>query len=92
MPRPQLRKKVISIRLSDEEFEQLQDLCTVRGIENISDLARTALKHLLTHERTNGKAAMEYRVNEMHYRVSVLDREVARISTMMGLARIEEAQ
>lgn len=94
MPRMNRRTKVISIRLSDEEFEQLQSLCTARGADSISELARNAMKLLLLQEKAteNGHAAIEVRVNEMHTRMTALDREVTRLSSIIGLPRVEELQ
>src|SRR5260370_15225237 len=54
MPRLQRRSKVISIRLSREEYDQFQDLCIARGSDTISELARTAMK--LLAQTGNGNA------------------------------------
>jgi hypothetical protein len=89
MPRLIRRTKVISIRLSHEEYDQFQELCAVRGSDTISALARTAMKLLALNENGNGKAAIESRVNAMDARVSQLDREVAHLSELMGIARLE---
>jgi len=51
MPRLNRRTRVISIRLSDEEYEQLRDLCLSKGVDTISDLARSAMKHLIAREK-----------------------------------------
>jgi len=92
MPRIYRRTKVISIRLSNEEYEQFQNLCVARGTDTISELTRTALKLLVVNEKSNGKAAMESRVEGMDARVCQLDREVARLANLMGVARLEEGE
>jgi len=91
MPRLTRRNKVISIRLSNEEFDQLQNLCVAKGGNSISELARNGMKLLLSQEVQSGPAAMESRVNYMQDRVSTLDREVARLSNVLGLAKAKEA-
>ena len=90
MPRLNRRNKVISIRLSMEEYDQLQNLCVSKGADSLSELARAAMKLLLLQEKENGHAAIETRVKEMHSRVETLDREVARLATLIGLTRAEE--
>jgi len=92
MPRLNRRTKVISIRLSEEEYCHLQDLCVRKGADSISELARAAMKLLVSQEKESesDKSEIESRVNEMHSRVSILDREVARLSSLMGIARLEE--
>lgn len=92
MPRLNRRSKVISIRLSNEEYDQLQTLCASKGVDSISGLARTAMKVFMLQEHKNGKVAIESRVDEMHVRMSVLDREVARLTSLIGVARCEDEQ
>ena len=91
MPRLTRRDKVISIRLSNEEYDQLQSLCVAKGGNSISELARNGMKLLLSQEIHSGAAAMESRVNHMQDRVTTLDREVARLSNVLGLAKAKEA-
>jgi len=82
------RTKVVSIRLSNEEYGQLQSLCVARGTDSISELARAALKTLANLEMSNGKAAIESRVEIMDTRMLQLDREVARLSGLLGIDRL----
>jgi hypothetical protein len=82
------RRRVISVRLSNEEYDQLQDLCLARGADSISELARTGMKLLMLNQKSNGHAAVEDRVNAIYARVSLLDREIARLSNMIGLERL----
>jgi hypothetical protein len=89
MPRIFRRTKVVSIRLSNEEYGQLQSLCVARGADSISELARAALKMLATIEKSNGKAAIESRVEIMYTRMTQLDREVTRLSGLLRVSRLE---
>jgi hypothetical protein len=89
MPRIFRRTKVVSIRLSNEEYDQFVSLCVARGTDSISELARSALKMLANIERTDGKAAIESRVEVMDMRVTQLDREVARLSSLLGVGRLK---
>jgi hypothetical protein len=45
---PDRRKKMISLRLSEEEFELLKASYHTYGARNVSDLARQALHHMMT--------------------------------------------
>lgn len=83
------RIRVISVRLSNEEYDQLQNLCVARGADSISELARTGMKLLLLHEKSNGHDAVEMRVKALDVRVSHLDREVARLSHIVGIERVK---
>lgn len=94
MPRIFRRAKVVSIRLSSEEYGQLQNLCVARGTDSISELTRGALKMLANleksnGEKSNGQAGIESRVETMDTRMRRLDREVARLSGLLGVGRLE---
>jgi hypothetical protein len=89
MPRIFRRTKVVSIRLSNEEYDQVQSLCVARGTDSISELARAALRMLANIEKSNGKVAIESRVEVMDTRMTQLDREVARLSSHLGVDRLE---
>jgi hypothetical protein len=45
---PDRRKKMISLRLSEEEFELLKTRYHTYGARNVSDLARQALQRIMT--------------------------------------------
>ena len=89
MPRIFRRTKVVSIRLSNEEYNQFVSLCVARGTDSISELARAALKMLANIEKSNGKPAIESRVEIMDTRITLLDREVGRLSSLLGVSRLE---
>jgi len=42
------RTKLVSFRLSDEEYERLQGACVAEGARSISDFARAALQRTVT--------------------------------------------
>lgn len=86
MPRLHRRSRVVSIRLSDEEYDQLRSLCANQGADSISELARAALKLLVVEHQSRGPA-METRVNEIDVRIDLLNREVARLSSKIGLSQ-----
>jgi hypothetical protein len=88
MPRIIRRNRVISIRLSNEEYDEVHSLCAHRGTDSISELARTALKLLAMNEEKSGKVGIESHVETIHARISVLDREVARLSNLLGVDRL----
>ena len=91
MPRLNRRSKVVSIRLSAEEYDQLRSLCVTTGVGSFSELARAAMKKLLAQQEAGSPDnAVEARVSQMDVRVSALANEIARVSNMIGLARPEE--
>lgn len=75
---PDRRKKMISLRLSEEEFELLKARYHTYGARNVSDLARQALHHMMTgspvpHDDFAAKLAeLDGRVHTLESRVSLL--------------------
>lgn len=41
------RSRMISFRLTDEEYERFRRLCVTRGLRNVSELVRSAVNQLL---------------------------------------------
>lgn len=41
------RNRMVSIRLSDEEFRKLHEVCATLGARSISDLARDAMHRMM---------------------------------------------
>ena len=92
MPRLNRRTKVVSIRLSGTEYDELLNFCVAKGADSISELARRAMKLLVHQENGHGAAPIESRVDEIHVRMTAMDREIARLSSLMGVTRMDADQ
>ena len=78
-----LRKsKMISFRLSPEEYRTLQDACEKQGVRSISDLARTAMQRLVT---SNGHAQvpLSEEVRDLQDRMAEIAVKVERLSQIV---------
>jgi hypothetical protein len=78
MPMIKRRTKIVSIRLLDEEYNQLKRLCETRGARSVSDLARDAMFGLMSPA-----TSIEGKVQELDIRLVALREEVARLSRMV---------
>lgn len=65
------RSKMVSIRLSDDEFRRLREVCEATGARSISDLAREAM-HRLVDMPHNGRAPMETRLEQLDQKLTSL--------------------
>ena len=92
MARTNRRTRIISIRVSPEEYDDLMTLCLRDGVGSISNLARKGMKLLVRQESGSGKAGVDPRFEEIDEKMSALDREIAHLSTMLGLARLQGEQ
>ena len=41
------RTRMVSFRLTTEEYERFRQLCLARGLRNVSELVRAAVNHML---------------------------------------------
>jgi len=78
------RARILSIRVSDEEYTGLKRLCSASGARSVSDLAREAMRVLLngaTREDTLGT-----RMDEVYSQVRSINRKVEELSARLSMA------
>jgi Arc/MetJ-type ribon-helix-helix transcriptional regulator len=69
---------MLSVRLSEDEYDQLKTLCAVRDARSVSEVARKAMQALLQ----DGTAMpLDPYLRELHSRVGALDGHVARLDS-----------
>ena len=78
------KTRIVSVRLSDEEFVRLKQACELHGARSLSDLAREAMQRLVESADGNG-SHVEGRLRQFDERLSQLQDEVGRLS-----GRVEE--
>jgi hypothetical protein len=80
---PLVRKnRIISLRLSEREFEALKTLYHAHGARSISDFVRSTMNRVISQTpRDNG--SLELKVQEMDGKLSLLDGEVARLTQLL---------
>ncbi len=66
------RTRMISFRLSDEEYNEIRHLCFTRGIASVSEMARAALAWMLQQSQTNSYDCLEARVAQIEERLNAL--------------------
>jgi hypothetical protein len=78
MSDPERRRKMISLRLSEMEYEVLKTHYRIYGARNISELARLALQRIITESAgppddvAAALAGLDARVHTLESRVSLL--------------------
>lgn len=72
MPDSDNKKKMISLRLSETEFEALKTQYRTYGARNVSDLARLALRQIMKGSEFL-QDNLSTRVEELSVRVSALE-------------------
>ncbi|MGQ9633394.1 MAG: ribbon-helix-helix protein, CopG family [Bryobacteraceae bacterium] len=77
MPVFKVRNRMLNVRLSDDEYEELTRLAVAKGAHSTSDLARQALAEFVAREsQANGSS-------EVSSRIAQLEAEVRRLSRIL---------
>jgi Arc/MetJ-type ribon-helix-helix transcriptional regulator len=72
------RSRMVSFRLSEEEYADLRSLCETGGARSVSDLARDAVHRLIQPDSHVEVAAA---LRALEGRVDTLDLQVQRLTT-----------
>ena len=75
------RSKMISFRLSPEEYQTLQTACTEQRVRSISDLARMAMQRVISPR--NEADPLSGEVRDLRDRVRLLAFELDRLSKVV---------
>jgi len=77
------RKRIVSLRLSDDEYQRLVELCPVHGAHSISDMARTAVCSFLVRA-DEPKVRITPTVAKLQAKVGEIEDEVRRLSSIVS--------
>lgn len=86
MTEPKRKSKMISIRLSPEEYESLRALFPALGVRSVSEFARGAMQRFL-QSPSNGENSthdLDSRVRVLDNKLNRLESEVSQLSRMIG--------
>ncbi len=72
------RTRMISVRVSEEEYSAFRRLCLVAGARSVSDLTRDAMRMLLNG--ANREDVLGIHVNEFRTQMRSLDRKIEQLA------------
>lgn len=75
------RSRMVSFRLSEEEYEGLKHICVTAGARSLSDIARDAVHRLLGGGFS--KNNLEVEMQTLNSRMDALDSEVRRLARLL---------
>jgi hypothetical protein len=82
MQKSERKVKIISLRLSDEEYESLKAQYTAHGAKSLSDFARTAMQRLIAASGDEPHS-IEMKVRQMDGLLASLGGEVTRLTQLV---------
>jgi len=90
----QSRNRMVSFRLTAEEYDRFRELCFAHGVRSVSEMARTAINLLLGQPVRAGEA-LESRVAEMEGRIHMLAlqlKQLNQVAAVTPMKATEEAR
>lgn len=81
------RSRMISVRLSEDEYDSLRLLCTATGARSVSDLTRGAMQSLLDSP-SKGNVLSSY-MDGLRTQISTLDRKIEELSERITQSKPE---
>lgn len=73
------RTKMVSIRLLDDEYRKLKELCEAKGARSVSDLARDAMFRMLTPPVDAAPSDLEDQLRRLDQKIARLGEQVEQI-------------
>jgi hypothetical protein len=77
------KTKMVSFRLSGEEYRLLQGACERSGARSVSELARSAMQRIILDTGSVGTDSTEANLRELQIKLNVLSAEVDRLSRLI---------
>jgi hypothetical protein len=81
------RSRMISVRLSEEEYSALKHLCSMTGARSVSDLTREAMRAVLTG--ANRKDPIANDLDEFRAEMKNLEKKVEQLESTITTIRAE---
>ena len=78
------RTRVVSFRLSDDEYESLRQVSLAEGARSVSDYARVALCRLMGAARESDGDGIEAKVFQLDEQMQALQDELRRLQAVVG--------
>ncbi len=77
------KSRMVSFRISDQDYQALIDSCLANSARSVSEVARTAVHEFLLNGRGHPGGNMDTKLEHLSSRLSVLDRAVERLAQIV---------
>lgn len=83
------RSRMISVRVSEEEYTALRDMCSLTGARSVSDLTRDAMRSVLNGVNRTG--TFETHLDEFRAGIRNLEEKVEQLEAKITMFKINGA-
>jgi len=77
------RTRIVSFRLSEEEYEVLKKTCLAHGAHSVSDYARSSTCRVIDTNHGSHSPRVEAEIENLSGKVNELQRELERLSQLV---------
>ncbi|MEK7406645.1 MAG: hypothetical protein AAB225_16315 [Acidobacteriota bacterium] len=77
------KSRMISFRVSDQDYQALIDSCLANSARSVSEVARTAVHEFLLNGRDHSGGNVDLKLEHLSSRLSLLDRAVERLAQIV---------
>lgn len=84
------RSRMISVRLSEEEYTALRNLCLLTGARSVSDLTRDAMRSVL--KRASSEDSAGSNLEEVRTGIKNLEKKVEQLEQKIMLFKSNDAR
>jgi hypothetical protein len=83
------KSKMVSFRVSPDEYRRFREACTTHGARSVSDLARTAMSHLMDrhHSPQPDSHSLDDQVHVLRQRIETLASELDGLAQAVQIRR-----
>lgn len=88
----QSKSKIVTFRLTDEEFQRFKTVCAANGTRSVSEVARFAIESVIHGDIALPEAQFRAQIRQLEDKVAVLDRKIEDISRLVERGAAASAQ
>jgi hypothetical protein len=77
------KSKMVSFRLSNEEYARYRSACTALGARNLSELARVAMAQITAEPTSRTRRNLTSQMRDLRAKIAVLSGELDRLSRIV---------
>ena len=85
---PEHKSRMISFRLTEDEYDRCRQLCFTQGLRSVSEMARAGIHLLLQQPDKAPHEALENRVSELEGRIHILGLELKKMMQSATLSAL----
>jgi hypothetical protein len=77
------RNRMVIFRVTEDEYENMKAVCSIRGARNLSDFARKQVLHSIEHEPAPPGVEVKGQLHQIDQKLSALEGIIQRMAQLL---------